>query len=160
MGGADVPAQRPARSPVPPPGSLPGPHLADTTVWSKARAGAALSAWFNDEVRGGRIVTCDVVVLELLRSARNSASFRSQSLMLGVLDRCPSGPREFTRAQDVQALLAARGQHRGVPPADLLIAAAAEAASVPVLHYDHDYDLIAEVSGQDVRWFVPAGSLP
>ncbi len=42
---------------------------------------------------------------------------------------------------------------------DLLIAAAAEAGSVPVLHYDHDYDLIAEVSGQVVRWILPAGSL-
>lgn len=142
------------------PAPLPGPHLADTTVWSKVRADPVLSDWFNDEVRDGRILTCDVVVLELLRNARNTAALRTQSAMLGLLGRCPGGEREFTRARAVQALLAERGRHRGVPPAYLLIAASAEAAGVPVLHYDHDYDLIGEASGQDVRWFLPAGTLP
>jgi predicted nucleic acid-binding protein len=100
------------------------------------------------------------VVLELLRSARNTVSFRAQSEMLDVLDRCPDGVHQFTRAREVQGLLADRGRHRGIPPADLLIAAAAEASSVPLLHYDHDYDLISEVSDQVVRWIMPAGSLP
>ena len=80
--------------------------------------------------------------------------------MLDVLARCPDGAAQFARAREIQALLAERGRHRGTPPADLLIATSAEAASVPVLHYDHDYDLIAEVSGQVVRWILPAGSLP
>ncbi len=60
----------------------------------------------------------------------------------------------------MQQLLAAQGQHRGIPPADLLIAAAAESAQVPLLHYDHDFDLIAGVTGQPVRWLLPAGTLP
>jgi predicted nucleic acid-binding protein len=136
------------------------PHLADTSVWSKVRTQPALADWFNAEVRAGRIVTCGVVVLELLRSARNTVSFRAQSEILDVLDRCPDGEHQVTRAREVQALLADRGRHRGIPPADLLIAAAAEAGRVPVLHYDHDYDLIAEASGQVVRWILPAGSLP
>jgi predicted nucleic acid-binding protein len=142
------------------PGPLAEPHLADTSVWSKVRNQPALADWFNAEVRAGRIVTCGVVVLELLRSARNTVSFRAQSEMLDALDCCPDGARQFARAREVQALLAGRGRHRGIPPADLLIAAAAESGGVPVLHYDHDYDLIAEVSGQVVRWILPAGSLP
>ncbi|MGH3932160.1 MAG: PIN domain-containing protein [Pseudonocardiaceae bacterium] len=154
----EVPAPRDTRRVVVP-GPLGEPHLADTSVWSKVRAQPALADWFNAEVRAGRIVTCGVVVLELLRSARNTVSFRAQSEMLEVLDHCPDGAPQFARAREVQALLADRGQHRGIPPADLLIAASAEAASVPVLHYDHDYDLIAEVSGQVVRWILPAGSL-
>ncbi len=120
----------------------------------------ALADWFNAQVRAARIVTCGIVVLELLRSARNTASFRAQSEMLDVLDWCPDGDRQVTRAHEILALPADRGRHRGIPPADLLIAAAAEAGSVPVLHYDHDYDLIAEVSGQVVQWLLPAGSLP
>lgn len=68
--------------------------------------------------------------------------------------------RQFARAREVQALLADSGRHRGIPPADLLIAAAAADGSVPVLHYDHDHDLIAEVNGQVVRWILPAGLLP
>ena len=54
-------------------------------------------------------------------------------------------------------MLADRGQHRAVSLADLLIAAAAEAAGVPVVHYDADFDLIASVTGQDTAWVVPRG---
>jgi predicted nucleic acid-binding protein len=42
---------------------------------------------------------------------------------------------------------------------DLLIAAAAEAAGVAVVHYDEDYDRIADVTGQETRWIAPRGSL-
>ena len=143
---------------VPPP--LDRPHLADSTVWSKVRARPTLARWFNGEVRAGHILTCNVVVLELLRSARNTDAFHAQSRLLELLDHCPVGMAEHTRACDVQRLLAERGRHRGVPPADLLIAAAAESAQVPLLHYDHDYDLIAEASQQPVRWLAPTGSLP
>ena len=64
----------------------------------------------------------------------------------------------FNRAVDVQGLLASRAQHR-LPIADLVIAAAAETARMPVLHYDADFDTIATVTGQDVEWVVPRGSL-
>ncbi len=139
---------------------LTAPHLADTTVWSKARAHQLLAAWFNAEVRAGRILTCEVVVLELLRSARNAQAFELQSGMLEVLEHAPIDRAQCRRAREVQDALARRGRHRGVPAADLLIAAAAESSGRPVLHYDHDYDLIAEVSGQPTRWMLPAGSLP
>jgi len=36
--------------------------------------------------------------------------------------------------------------------------AATERHSVTVLHYDHEYDLIASVTGQEVRWVVPRGT--
>ena len=35
-----------------------------------------------------------------------------------------------------------------------------ERAGLSVLHYDRDFDLIASVTGQDVEWVVPAGSVP
>jgi predicted nucleic acid-binding protein len=47
------------------------------------------------------------------------------------------------RALDAQAQLARAGHHR-LPPVDLLIAALADRHDLGVLHYDHDYDLIAE----------------
>jgi predicted nucleic acid-binding protein len=56
----------------------------------------------------------------------------------------------------VQRLLAAKHQ-RGRKVPDLLIAAAAEASDLAVLHYDADYDRIAQVTGQRVEWVVPAG---
>ena len=49
--------------------------------------------------------------------------------------------------------------HRAVKHQDLLIAAAAEAAGLPVLHYDQDFERIAAVTGQPVEWLAPRGSL-
>jgi predicted nucleic acid-binding protein len=63
------------------------------------------------------------------------------------------------RAVAVQDALAERSQQRGAKIADLLIAAAAEAAGLVVLHYDHDFDLIAEITGQRTEWIVPAGTV-
>jgi predicted nucleic acid-binding protein len=47
-------------------------------------------------------------------------------------------------------------RHRGV---DILIAAAAELANVPLVHYDRDYERIAAVTGQEHVWFVCDGAL-
>jgi predicted nucleic acid-binding protein len=58
----------------------------------------------------------------------------------------------------VQRLLASRHQ-RGRKVPDLLIAAAAEARGLTVMHYDSDFDQIAAVTGQPCEWVVPAGSV-
>lgn len=135
-------------------------HLADTSAWSKARNHDVLASSFDDAARRGLIATCDLVALELLRSARNLDRFGNQSELLANLTDCPIGVAEFQRAREVQAALAAGGHHRGVKPVDLLIAAAAEAAGLPILHYDHDYDVIASITQQPVRWLSARGSLP
>ncbi len=49
------------------------------------------------------------------------------------------------------------GRHR-VPIPDLIIAAAAEAEGLVILHYDSDYEIIAEVTKQPVEWVVPRGT--
>ena len=61
------------------------------------------------------------------------------------------------RARQVQRLLVAKHQ-RGRKIPDLLIAAAAEARNLTVLHYDADFDHIAALTGQASEWVVPAGS--
>jgi len=71
------------------------------------------------------------------------------------------GDRVWRRAIDVLEQFAEAGplHHRRVPLPHLLIAAAAELAELPVLHYDRDFELIAEVTGQPVRALAPLGSL-
>lgn len=64
------------------------------------------------------------------------------------------------RAATDQDRLAEHNRHRGAKVTDLLIAAAAESAGLVVLHYDHDFDLIAGATGQTTEWIVPAGSVP
>jgi predicted nucleic acid-binding protein len=66
----------------------------------------------------------------------------------------------WDRALEVQHALSERGQLRAVRFADLLIAATAERHGLGVLHYDQDYDLIAQVTDQPTDWVAPRGSLP
>jgi predicted nucleic acid-binding protein len=49
------------------------------------------------------------------------------------------------------------GQHRRPIP-DLLVAATALEHDATVLHYDHDFDVIAEATGLSARWIIPAGT--
>ena len=64
----------------------------------------------------------------------------------------------FARSIEVVELLAAVGHHVAPSVPDLLVAAAAEANDLTVLHYDKDFDLIAGVTGQQMEWVVPAGT--
>ena len=64
----------------------------------------------------------------------------------------------FSRAIDVQELLAGCGRHR-IRISDPIIAAAAEAARMTVLHYDADFDTVAAVTGQDAERVVARGAL-
>jgi predicted nucleic acid-binding protein len=50
-------------------------------------------------------------------------------------------------------------RHRRIPLVDLLVAAAAESAEVPVLHYDRHFERIAEITGEPLRAVAPLGSL-
>lgn len=52
-----------------------------------------------------------------------------------------------------------RGTHRSASPIDLLVAATAEAHGLSLLHYDHDFVRVAEVTGQQVRWLADPGSI-
>jgi predicted nucleic acid-binding protein len=65
-----------------------------------------------------------------------------------------------TRSRDLQLALTQRGYHRAASPVDLITAAAAAEYGAVVLHYDRDYDLIADVGGPRCEWIAPAGSLP
>ena len=51
------------------------------------------------------------------------------------------------------------GQHRGVSVPDLVLAASADIEELTIVHYDLDFDLIAEITGQPTEWVVPRGSV-
>jgi predicted nucleic acid-binding protein len=67
---------------------------------------------------------------------------------------------DWRRALDVQAALWRTGRMRSAGLPDLLIAAVAGRERVTILHYDSDYDLITEVTGQPTQWVVPRGTVP
>lgn len=107
----------------------------------------------------GEIATCGIVDLELLYSASSRATYRSLAEALRGMPRVAIEETSVRRAMEIQAMLAERSQHRAVPLPDLLVAACAERAGLVVLHYDADFDRIAELSGQQTRWIVPRGSV-
>lgn len=137
-------------------------ELADTSAWVWTRAvGGDLRALFDEAVIDGLVATCAMVRMELLYSARNHREFSELRADLDALPDCTVAGAEWDRAIEVYEMLARQGgmHHRAVKHADLLIAAAAEAAGLTVLHYDEDYDRIAAVTGQATRWLAPRGSI-
>jgi predicted nucleic acid-binding protein len=105
------------------------------------------------------IAMCAPVVLELLVSARARADYETLAADLLQLSFLPLDRRAEERALDAQAALAARGQHRGPTPVDLLIAAVAEVNGATLLHYDRHFDVIGRVTGQPMEWLARRGSL-
>jgi predicted nucleic acid-binding protein len=106
----------------------------------------------------GLVATCGIIDLEIGYSARSAAVHEAVVAERQALPRAAIDDQVFDRALRVQGLLAQHGQHRLAIP-DLLIAAAAERAGLTVLHYDTDFDRIADITGQPHDWIVPRGSI-
>ncbi len=103
----------------------------------------------------GRPRMCD---LEVGYSARTGDEWDRLIDALAAFESIDTTAAHVQRALQVQRLLAQRSQ-RGRKIPDLLVAAAAEALDIAVLHYDADFDLIASVTGQPCSWMVPAGTV-
>jgi predicted nucleic acid-binding protein len=128
-------------------------------TWVRDRRFPHLAAWFNAQVAAGLVLVCDLVALELTRLAPNEARAREVAERLHLFESVPMPEALWRRTRELQLQLADNGDHRRVPPADLLLAASAEAAGVPLVHYDRDYERIAAVSSVEQRWLVADGSL-
>jgi len=105
----------------------------------------------------GRLLRPRICDLEIGSSARNRDESDRLVEALDVFTVVKTTSAQLRRAAG-QRLLAERSQ-RGRKIPDLLVAAAAEELDLTVLHYDPDFDRIAEVTGQSCRWVVPAGSV-
>lgn len=114
----------------------------------------------SDLRRAGLLAICGMAELELLYSARSGRHHREiEDDLYVTYERLYTEESDFVRAKEVQRELADAGRHRAVSLPDLIIAAVAERHGVAVLHYDADFDLIAEVTGQATRWVVERGSV-
>jgi predicted nucleic acid-binding protein len=137
------------------------PALFDTGTWTWARDRRfpQLAEWFNAAVEAGLVLVCDLVILELTRLAPNERRAQEIAGRLAAFESVPMPAGLWSRARETQLALAGSGDHRRVPPADLLLAAAAEGAGVEFIHYDRDYERIATVSGLHQQWLAPDGTL-
>jgi predicted nucleic acid-binding protein len=132
-------------------------HLVDTSVL-KRLAIPTVRAVVEPLAEAGRLARASIADLEVGYSARNAREWDRLVGALDVLALVETTSDHVLRAKQVQRHLAAKSQ-RGRKIPDLLIAAAAEAERLTVLHYDHDFDKIAKVTGQPCEWVVPASSI-
>ena len=128
-------------------------YLADKSALARFRH-PAVGERLGPLLEDGWIATCGIVDLEVLYSARSLGDYETTLQERRSLEEVPITPEVIARAIDIQHGLARRGQHR-VPIPDLLIAAAAESADLTVLHYDSDFELIAQLSDLAQEWVVP-----
>jgi predicted nucleic acid-binding protein len=126
--------------------------LADTSAWITVQRRGTPTFALVEELVEGDLWTCTIVRLELLRGAPNPRAMRAVRAQLDEVPSAPIDDEVWQRAEEVYAGLARLkgGRHRAVGPADVLVAAAAEAHELLVLHDDAHFDLIAEVTGQEV----------
>ena len=136
-----------------------GLFLVDTSAIARVGAPAVLSE-LTRLGRLGLLATCATVDLEVLYSARSKAEYRSIATRRseGLTD-LPLLPEIGGRARLVQSAMAERGQHRAAGVIDLITAATAEHYGATILHYDSDFDHIASMTRQSVRWVVARGSV-
>lgn len=108
----------------------------------------------------GLVATCAVLDLEAQYSATSPGDDeeirRDRRLAYEYL---PTHDEHWSRALDMQRTLAVTSRHRAVGMPDLLVAAVAQAHQVTLLHYDGDFDLLAQESDLDAAWVAPRGSL-
>jgi predicted nucleic acid-binding protein len=132
-------------------------HVVDASVLTRLGR-APIRKVIEPMVERGELARAGVSDLEVGNSARSAAEWDQLAQALEVFELVETSADHVRRARQVQRLLASK-HHRGRMIPDLLIAAAAEARNLKVLHYDADFDRIAAVTGQPCQWVVPAGSV-
>jgi predicted nucleic acid-binding protein len=136
-----------------------GVVIADASAWARAERPAVRERW-EHALRAGRIATCAITTLELLRVPRDLPELIATQTALAALREIPVTVSVQRAAIGAMTELATIGPlHHRMPLPDLLVAAAAQDAGVGVLHYDHHYDRLAQVLNFDNRWLAEPGSL-
>jgi predicted nucleic acid-binding protein len=138
--------------------ALGGSFLVDKSAWvQRVHSDAARTR--IDELRAGkRLYLCAVTVAELLYSSRNASEMQADHGALRLLGTVHITPQAEEQVARTMKLFAAKGQHRAPSIADLFVAAVAKVNNMTVLHYDKDFELIANATGQSHEWIIPRGT--
>jgi predicted nucleic acid-binding protein len=126
--------------------------LIDKSAIARLHLAVDASDWAS-RIERGLVRISTVTRLELGFSARSAADHRSL-LAARPIASMPVEyltPRIEDRAVELQSVLAERGQHRAPSIPDLLIAATAELGDLTVLHVDKDFELLADITGQQLE---------
>jgi predicted nucleic acid-binding protein len=136
------------------------PLLVDTSAWARAGHSTTRDSWLR-ALLDDRLRLSPLVRLEILWSARGGEEFDGLGERLDVVRPAPLSAAVIRAAEAAMRALAHRsaGTQR-LPLIDYLVAAAAQELGAAVIHYDHDYDTLAEVLEFESLWLAPAGTIP
>jgi predicted nucleic acid-binding protein len=136
------------------------PLLVDTSAWARAEHPTTRDRWLA-ALLGNRLRLSPLVRVEILLSTRSGGEFDQLAERLDAIRSAPLSASIIRAAETAMRALAHRsaGAQR-VPIVDYLVAAAAQELGVAVIHYDHDYDTLAEVLEFESIWLAPAGTIP
>lgn len=132
-------------------------YLADKSAYEQQRHSAEADRVLRTLTAQGALAMCEIVALELLYSSRSRDDYERRDRLLRALPWLHVTQAIMERSLGLQRELADTGHHRRPIP-DLILAATALEHDATILHYDRDFDLIAQVTGQPVLWIVPRGT--
>lgn len=133
-------------------------YLADSSVLKRLTR-SEVNSRFTSLAQGNQVALTSPVKFEIAFSARNGDEHADILDALTGFPHSPTIEADVQRAVEIQGLLAERASHRSISLVDALLAATAETRDLTVLHYDADFELISEVTGQPNEWVVPRGSV-
>ncbi len=137
--------------------------LLDNSAWSElsyervsAERREEVSQWMEE----GEVAVCLPFILEAGYSAQSAVKHREMMSDFAELPTVTITADVERLAKQTQRELAEIGHHR-LAPMDVMIAACAHKAEAGVLHYDGDYDILAEKTSLvfESEWLAPRGSL-
>lgn len=134
--------------------------MVDTSAWSRAQYREIHPLW-REALLADRLRLSPVARLEILLTARDGSTFDELAEELSAVRPAPLTTSVIRSAEEAMRTLANRaaGAQR-LPIIDYLLAAAAQETGGAVLHYDRDYDTLAEVMAFESIWLARAGSVP
>jgi hypothetical protein len=137
--------------------------LLDNSAWARLLGGAVASnraKVIAARMGRGELAVCLPFLLEAGYSARSAADRKSLMARFAHLPRIAIDGEVERLALHAQRELAEIGHHR-LAPTDVVIASCAHRAEAGVLHYDSDYDLLAEHTSLmfESEWLAAPGTL-
>lgn len=122
----------------------------------------AVAQVLDTALAAGLLWSCPPIELEVGYSAQSVTEYEAiRRDRAATYSNAALEPEIGVVALELQAALAATGSLRAVGPVDLLIAATAVHHDLTVLHYDGDFELLAEADTRLAqRWVVPRGAVP
>jgi predicted nucleic acid-binding protein len=137
--------------------------LLDNSAWSRLLQGLVpkdRADAIGDRMEQREVAICLPFLLEAGYSAQSAAKYRSMMTKFDRLPRIAIDGEVERMALQAQGELADVGHHR-LTPMDVMIAACAHRAEAGVLHYDADYEILAEHTALrfDSVWLAPPGTL-